>query len=416
MALATRCPNCQAMFRVVSDQLKLRGGLVRCGSCRHVFDAIGSLSYVEDAALSTTDAAPAPTTAAAPAPLPPPAAQAQAASPPAAPPASTSAVSPLPASPSRSSVVARAGAALPSAMPAAATAVPSAVSSAEAPPADPLAVPTLMSTRDAAQAPATAQLDGPARHERASAPPSADHADDDKVDAGPSTARPGETVIAPAQDDSERATRPGLRFDAAAETPGRITDVRGDPQHASAARDEAAEEAAPAFLRQPERSRGFSVVFGGGSLLLSLLMLLQLAVAFRTEIVTRWPELRPRLVDLCAVYGCSVGWPTRADLLAVIGTELQAVPGTDILELTAVIRNRASFRVALPAVEVTLTDTANRTLARKVFAPVDYLASSGEPSSRINEGLGAGSDHVVKITFEARGLSAAGFVVYPFYL
>ena len=42
MALATRCPQCDALFRVVADQLKLRGGLVRCGQCRAVFDAIGS--------------------------------------------------------------------------------------------------------------------------------------------------------------------------------------------------------------------------------------------------------------------------------------------------------------------------------------------------------------------------------------
>ncbi len=51
MALATKCPQCGAMFRVVADQLKLRGGLVRCGQCRTVFDAIGSLAYVEDSAL-----------------------------------------------------------------------------------------------------------------------------------------------------------------------------------------------------------------------------------------------------------------------------------------------------------------------------------------------------------------------------
>jgi Protein of unknown function (DUF3426) len=143
---------------------------------------------------------------------------------------------------------------------------------------------------------------------------------------------------------------------------------------------------------------------------------LQLTVLFRTELMTRWPALRPALVSLCGTFGCSIGWPTRAELLAVVGTELQAVPGTDVLELTAVIRNRAGFKLALPAVEVTLTDTQNRALARKVFAPVDYLASSGEPSSRIDEGLGAGSDYTVRIVFEARGLSAVGFVVYPFYL
>ncbi len=54
MALATKCPQCGAMFRVVADQLKLRGGLVRCGQCRTVFDAIGSLAYVEDAALTAS--------------------------------------------------------------------------------------------------------------------------------------------------------------------------------------------------------------------------------------------------------------------------------------------------------------------------------------------------------------------------
>src|SRR5450830_1895610 len=38
MALATQCPFCQTTFRVAQDQLKLRGGLVRCGSCKEVFN------------------------------------------------------------------------------------------------------------------------------------------------------------------------------------------------------------------------------------------------------------------------------------------------------------------------------------------------------------------------------------------
>src|SRR5450830_940553 len=43
MALATQCPHCQTTFRVANDQLKLRGGLVRCGSCREVFNGIEHL-------------------------------------------------------------------------------------------------------------------------------------------------------------------------------------------------------------------------------------------------------------------------------------------------------------------------------------------------------------------------------------
>jgi predicted Zn finger-like uncharacterized protein len=63
MALATKCPHCSTIFRVAHDQLKLRGGIVRCGACNEVFDG--------NAALIQPQAAPhAPHTP--PSPLPPP--------------------------------------------------------------------------------------------------------------------------------------------------------------------------------------------------------------------------------------------------------------------------------------------------------------------------------------------------------
>lgn len=38
MSIATRCPHCQTVFRLVPDQLRLHSGLVRCGHCHGVFD------------------------------------------------------------------------------------------------------------------------------------------------------------------------------------------------------------------------------------------------------------------------------------------------------------------------------------------------------------------------------------------
>lgn len=410
MALATRCPNCQAMFRVVSDQLKLRGGLVRCGSCRHVFDAISSLSYIEDAAL--TAAAPVPGATAIPTP---PAVSAStfaaavetqpsvaarnaehaasdklaavdaaaiAHDEPGIPATESAPVTPPPAA-------AGVRASVPEAVGARSNLETSIEPSLEAPvpaPIDPLAVPTLLAAKGEATADEAV--------EEIVVQPVAEPADDTH---GEAEAEPAPPAAGARKSRGDR-TRPTARAEPA-ETTG-----------------EEAKETEAAFLRESRPKRGFSLVYGGGSLLLALAMLLQLAVVFRTELLIRWPELRPRLASICELYGCTVGWPTRAEQLAVIGTELQAVPGTDILELTAVVRNRAAFRMSLPAVEVTLTDTTNRTLARKVFAPVDYLASSGEPSSRLAEGIGPGSDLVVRIVFEARGLNAAGFVVYPFYL
>lgn len=396
MALATRCPNCQVLFRVVADQLKLRGGLVRCGACRHVFDAIGSLTYIEDSAAGAPD--------------------------------------------------------LPSARKA--------------------APPTLHATAVATPMLRTALDEGKPNHPRSAAP------EGGKPDfSGPPTlmAPPEEQRQESAKEMPKEAARRSHRIepkelpraepsearsesrsDPRAETKSqskasaedkpwpadRFADIPSPPPPGrrrrrreaqeeppppppiaplSVPRDDFALEDAPPeepeFLRSTRaEERGFSVVYGGGSALLAILLVVQLAVIFRTEITTRWPQFRPTLVQLCGFFGCNVGWPTRAELLAVVGTELQAIPGTDVLELTAVVRNRASFRVALPAIEVTLTDTTNRTLARKVFAPVDYLVSAGEPSSRIDDGLGSSSDLTIRVAFEARGINAVGFVVYPFYL
>lgn len=48
MTLATRCPQCGTTFRVVSDQLKLRKGLVKCGKCLHVFNGVEFLHYFSE--------------------------------------------------------------------------------------------------------------------------------------------------------------------------------------------------------------------------------------------------------------------------------------------------------------------------------------------------------------------------------
>jgi len=128
------------------------------------------------------------------------------------------------------------------------------------------------------------------------------------------------------------------------------------------------------------------------------------------------PQARPALTGLCKIFRCTVGWPARGELLAVVGSELQALPGTSAFELTAVVRNRGNMTLALPAIELTLSDTLNRTVARKVFSPSDYLAGQSDPQGRLLAGLEAGADLTVRIAFEARGLNAAGFVVYPFYL
>ncbi|CAN5135536.1 DUF3426 domain-containing protein [soil metagenome] len=64
MTLATRCPSCGTTFRVVSDQLKLRKGLVKCGRCLTVFNGVEKLHYIADETVKTQVTVPAPEAAA----------------------------------------------------------------------------------------------------------------------------------------------------------------------------------------------------------------------------------------------------------------------------------------------------------------------------------------------------------------
>lgn len=55
MTLATRCPICEALFRVSPDQLRARGGQVRCGHCKAVFDGLAHLVPESDRPASWGD-------------------------------------------------------------------------------------------------------------------------------------------------------------------------------------------------------------------------------------------------------------------------------------------------------------------------------------------------------------------------
>ena len=368
MALATKCPQCGALFRVVADQLKLRGGLVRCGQCRAVFDAIGSLTYVEDSAVAPLRPAKEETPTGGPSPAPP--AEETPAARHALGRSTTLRIFP----------------------------VPPATLAGNLPPRgepfnSPLDEPAVMRRRSKGST-VTSPDAGEVRGAETSA---ATHGQVSVLVRPNETPEPGESETPADQD---------------------VEPVAGVPTGSGAAPLKADEAERPPSFMQPKRRkrRGFSVVYGGGTALLVLLAAIQLAVIFRGQLMIHWPQSRPLLADLCSVFRCAVNWPTQADRLAVMGTELQAIQGTDALELSALIRNRAEFTQSLPAIEVTLTDARNRPLARKVFTPADYLASAGEPTTRLQEGLAPGGDLAIRIHFEARGISPAGFLVYPFYL
>ncbi|MCR2746156.1 zinc-ribbon and DUF3426 domain-containing protein [Limnobacter parvus] len=58
MSLATRCPNCETLFKVTSGQLQLHEGKVRCGQCQTVFSGIEHLTSADTEAWQKLDLSP----------------------------------------------------------------------------------------------------------------------------------------------------------------------------------------------------------------------------------------------------------------------------------------------------------------------------------------------------------------------
>lgn len=430
MALATQCPFCQTTFRVAQDQLKLRGGLVRCGACKEVFNGNDHLVAPEIAQQLVV-----------------------APSSPAAPPRSTESAEPhaplgwppLPGSP-----------------PVQPAQVATAPTSPAAEPSAPAAPPPWMATANLSAA--FASIAAETNDAPWGAPPVPKN---EAPDAAPASAQettpepaptvsfplPGSPTTAPASADN--AASPLAAPDASINTLTQalsypipqtssvaLTDVGASETQAEAAavltpkqqaheeadaeeeleeEEEEAEETeddedAPAFVQKAERrerlGRIVRVVMIVGAVILGIALLLQATYVWRNTIAAWLPSTRPLLAAACAPLHCSVGLPTSIDQLVLESSELQLVPpNQNIYALSALLRNRGYGAQAWPYLELTLNDGDEKAIMRRVFTPREYLGST----KLVDSGLAGEGEQQIKLTFELTQPAASGYRIYLFY-
>lgn len=373
MSFTTRCPACGTVFRVVADQLKISDGWVRCGHCSDVFDATIHLEAWAPAAGVAPVAVPPP----APGPL-------SAAPPPTA--------EPVPAAPTPAPVDTPsvpddddpkawfgdgpldAAAAAPSVSPAAEPPVVAPPSAAPAPrprdsrededgverrtpadwpdsiqPPDALAVPSVLQTlavesREGPESDFHAELERFAHSSRAPLVPEAPPADGDS-DASPAAPAP----------------------------PAPASEARMDSRPPA---DADAPDAEPGFVRQARRrafwsSPGVRVSLVLLALLLTALLGGQWAIQQRHRLVAAQPALKPLIVQACGWLGCDLAPVRRIDAIVIDSAELVRRLG-NFHSFDLVLHNQSPLEVALPALELTLTDPNGLVISRRVFLPQDW--------------------------------------------
>ncbi len=148
------------------------------------------------------------------------------------------------------------------------------------------------------------------------------------------------------------------------------------------------------------------------ALLLGLALAGQLLFRFRSEIAITAPSLRPALEAFSQVFNANLPLPRHVELVSIEASDLQNDPARgNLLVLNATLRNRANYGQAYPSLELSLTDTADAAIARRVFPPNEYLS----PKMPADQSFKANSDVAVRLWIEARDIGAAGYRLYVFY-
>lgn len=440
MSLVTRCPACATTFKVVRDQLRISDGWVRCGRCSHVFDATLDLHEAPDGP---------PAASAAPPPAPAPAASTE-------PPSSSGAIEDADFFDDEPE----------DREPPEAAAAPSEAELAPAPepaPAPNFALPAHGIVADELwtdfeanepewRPPASSLPPFPSIDLNLAAPPSPPPPPAPPLPAlrlkareMAATASEEDEKHAPEQDRDQVQMQKALRR--ARIKSAKIASAKARDERAaakvSASMVREASEPEPGLLPSPLPSvrddaedserlpfsdgnenlgRGAAGVWqrtGGRRLLwlLAVLAVLLLVVQVlrheRDGIVARQPNLRPAFAALCRVTGCELTALRQIGDIVIEGAAFaREKTGNNDYRLSFTLRNGAAVPLAMPAVELSLLDTQERAVVRRVLMAADY----GAPAV-----LAARSDQAASLPLSLSATEAAtlppiaGYRVEAFY-
>jgi hypothetical protein len=161
----------------------------------------------------------------------------------------------------------------------------------------------------------------------------------------------------------------------------------------------------------------FAWLWAGSIVLALLVLLIQVALVNRVELATVLPAARPYLVAVCDITNCRVELPKKVELISIESSDLHpdpAYPGQPgRLSLQAQLLSRAPFAQAWPALELTLTDTNDQPVLRRVLRADEYLNSPA--ASRLAAGIPSQQDVTIALALDSGELTASGYRLYLFY-
>jgi predicted Zn finger-like uncharacterized protein len=133
------------------------------------------------------------------------------------------------------------------------------------------------------------------------------------------------------------------------------------------------------FVQQARRQAfwsrpGMRLALAASGVLLAALLTLQLAYQDRDRLALSSPGMLPLLEGMCAVLGCTLSAPRQIESVVIETSGFNRLRD-DTYRLSFTLRNTAPIPVAAPAIELTITDSQDQTIARRVLTPAELGAN-----------------------------------------
>jgi len=173
------------------------------------------------------------------------------------------------------------------------------------------------------------------------------------------------------------------------------------------------------FVRQARSQEfwsrpGIRVALAVLLVLLALLLVAQVGVHDRDRLAAAHPALRPLLARLCEPIKCRIAPPRQIDAIVIDSSSFNKLRG-DAYRLNFTLKNQAANQVAMPALELTLTDGQDQPVVRRVLLPAELgthpgvIGATAEWSGSLAVALSANGNG------NGNGARIAGYRLLAFY-
>lgn len=176
----------------------------------------------------------------------------------------------------------------------------------------------------------------------------------------------------------------------------------------------------PSFVRQAQRAKRWRSPWASALLLCTALVLVlagvvQLARHERDRLATAQPTLRPALQTLCSYTACSIGPLKQIESVVIDASgfnKMRSDGKSELYKITVSLKNTHVLPVALPHIELTLNDSQDQALMRRVLNPAD-LGATQLVIAPASEFSGSGTLQID--SQQLSGARVAGYRVLAFY-